>query len=159
MSLKRYLETLIRGWLPKKPILKSFQRINASRPSWWKPLWVAILVSIIAFGYAGYFLSYISFEKTLVGIALAFFFTGIAYYIRVKPSMKVNRAIYILIGISPIGFGLWLALAISGLGIMLTSYLGVWPSLIIGFTVPYIMGAFIGDWIGKRRNYRLPLNT
>jgi len=26
------------------------------------------------------------------------------------------------------------------------------------FPIPYIIGMFIGDWIGKRRNYRLPLS-
>jgi len=91
-------------------------------------------------------------------VALTLVCICIAYYIRVRPSTKVNRALYILLGITPIGFILWIFLAVSGIGRWLTDNLGVWPSLIIGFTVPYIIGAFIGDWIGKRRNYRLPLS-
>jgi hypothetical protein len=72
--------------------------------------------------------------------------------------MKVNRATYILFGISPIGFGLWIFYAVSRIGRFLTSHIGNWASLIVGFTVSHIIGAFAGDWIGKRRNYHLPLN-
>ena len=131
---------------------------GGSRPWWWKPLWVAILLTAIASGAAGYFLLHIPLERAVTGVGLAFLCMGIAYYVRVKPSRRVNRAIYILLGISPIGFALWIVLGLSGVGRLITNYLGVWPSLIIGFTVPYIIGAFIGDWIGKRRNYRLPLS-
>jgi hypothetical protein len=72
--------------------------------------------------------------------------------------MKANRAVYILLGITPIGFGLWILLAVSGIGRFLTTHLGLLPSFIVTFTVPYTTGAFIGDWIGRRRNYRLPLS-
>ena len=133
--------------------------VNAKRPKpwWWKPLWIGVLLATIASGVAGYFLLHVPLERMVTGVALTFLCMGIAYYIRVKPSRRVNRGVYILLGISPIGFALWIAYGLT-IGRQLTNYLGVWPSLIIGFTVPYIIGAFIGDWIGKRRNYRLPLS-
>ena len=136
----------------------SKSEIKGSKPIWWKPLWIATLLLTVASGVIGYFLLHIPVERAASAVALTFVCIGIAYYIRVRPSMKVNRAIYILLGISPIGFALWIVYAISGFGRWITDTFGVWPSLIIGFTVPLIIGAFIGDWIGKRRNYRLPLS-
>jgi len=131
--------------------------VKSSKPYWWRPLWIAVLVMTIALGVASYFLFHPPLERMVGGVALTFLCIGIAYYIRVRPSMKVNRTIYILLGITPIGFILWIVYALT-IGRYVTNYLGVWSSLIIGFTVPYIIGAFIGDWIGKRRNYRLPLS-
>ena len=101
---------------------------------------------------------HIPLERALTGVGLAFLCTGIAYYIRVKPSRRVNKGAYIPLGISPIGFTLWIVYVLT-IGRQATNYLGVWPSLILGFTVPYVIGAFIGDWIGKRRNYRLPFSN
>jgi hypothetical protein len=132
-------------------------KTKTPKPWWWKSLWIATLLLTIASGVISYFLLHVPLERTVSAVALTFFCIGIAYYIRVRPSMKVNRALYILLGISPIGFALWIVYAVSGIGRWITDTLGVWPSLIIGFTVPLIIGALIGDWIGKRRNYRLPL--
>jgi hypothetical protein len=133
-------------------------KTKVPKPDWWKPLWIVTLLLTIASGFIIYFLLNVSLERTVSAVALTFFCIGIAYYIRVRPSLKVNRAIYILLGISPIGFGLWILYALSGIGMFITTHFGTWVSLIIGFTVPYAIGAFIGDWMGKRRNYQLPLS-
>gem|GEM_PF-6799885 len=119
---------------------------------------MSVLLTIIASGVVGYFLLHVPLERTVGGVALTFLMIGFAYYIRIRPSMKMNRGIYVLLGFSPIGFSLWIVYALSGIGRFLTTHLGPEISLIVGFTVPYIIGAFIGDWIGKRRNYRLPLS-
>ena len=127
-------------------------KAKGSKPHWWKPLWIAVLLMSIASGVVGYFLLHVPLERMVSGVALIFLCTGIAYYICIKPSRRVNRGIYILLGITPIGFVLWIAYVLT-IGRHVTSYLGAWSSLIISFTVPYIIGAFIGDWIGRRRNY------
>jgi len=133
-------------------------KAKGSKPWWWKPLWIAILPTTIASGVVGYFLLHVPFERMTGLVALTFLCIGIAYYSRVRPSMKVNRGIYILFGITPIGFGLWILYALSEIGRLLTTHLGPLASFIVAFTVPYIVGAFIGDWIGRRRNYCLPLS-
>lgn len=133
-------------------------KLKGSKPRWWKPLWIAVLLTTIASGVVGYFLLHVPLERTVGGVALTFLMIGFAYYIRIRPSRKMNRGLYILLGISPIGFSLWIVYALSGIGRFLTTHLGPEVSLIVGFTVPYIIGAFIGDWIGKRRNYHLPLS-
>ena len=133
-------------------------KTKGSKPWWWRPLWIGVILSTLVLGFANFFLWHVPVERAVGGVALTLVCICIAYYIRVRPSMKVNRAIYIWFGITPIGFILWIFLAVSGIGRWLTDNLGAWPSLIICFTVPYIIGAFIGDWIGKRRNYRLPLS-
>jgi hypothetical protein len=164
MNPRKYLENRIRGWFPKEPNLPSNKvkmadaKTKVPKPDWWKPLWIATLLLTIASGFIIYFLLNVSLERTVSAVALTFFCIGIAYYIRVKPSIRINRALYILLGISPIGFGLWILYALSGIGMFITTHFGTWVSLIIGFTVPYAIGAFIGDWMGKRRNYQLPLS-
>lgn len=132
-------------------------KAKGSKPWWWKPFWIAVLLVIIASEVVGYLLSHVPLERMVGVVALTFLMVGIAYYIRVRPSMKVNRGVYVLFGVTPIGFGLWTLYALSGIGRFLTTHLGPLPSFIVAFTVPYIIGALIGDWIGRRRNYRLPL--
>lgn len=136
-------------------------KAKGSKPRWWKPLWIAVLLMTIASGVVGYFLLHVPLERMVSGVALTFLFMGIGYYIRIKPSMKVNRAIYVTLG----ACGIWVIVFFGG-GLLLlstgwlplTTYLGPWVTFIIFFIFPYIIGAFIGDWIGRRRNYRLPLS-
>lgn len=156
MNLKEYLENRIRGWLPKSSILTCTHETD--KPRWWRPLWIVTVLGIIVSALVLFLSGYVPLERTILGLVLAFLCLGIAYYIRVRPSMKVNRALYILLGISPIGFGLWMVWAVSGIGRWLTDMIGAFPSLIISWVVCLGIGALIGNWIGKRRNYQLPLS-
>ena len=134
---------------------------KSSKPWWWKPLWIVTLLLTIASGVAGFFLLDVPLARAIGGVALTFLAIGIAYYIRVRPSITVNRAIYITFGVSGTGFIIFFgsALIIGATGLTPpTHYLGFWITIIIFFIAPNIIGAFIGDWIGKRRNYILPLS-
>jgi hypothetical protein len=93
--------------------------------------------------------------NSLEAIVLAFVFLGFTYYFRVRPSIKMNRSIYVLLGISPIGLVVIFAFAFIGFPDLI-DMIGIWPSLIVNVAAPYIIGAFIGDWIGSKRNYQLP---
>jgi len=78
----------------------------------------------------------------------------IAYYIQARPSIRVNRITYIIAGGSWIGMALIVFLAFSGISRWLTANFGTGPSFIITLIVPWIVGALIGDWIGRKREYR-----
>ena len=131
-------------------------KAKSSKPWWWKPLWIITLLATIVSGAAGFFLLDVSLARAAGGVTLTFICIGFAYYIRVRPSLTVNRALYILLGITPLGFSLMMLYVVSGIGSFIAAHLGPVPNL-IGFIVPYVVGAFIGDWIGKRRNYILPM--
>lgn len=133
-------------------------KAKVPKSRWWRPFWIATLLLTIVSGAVCYFLLHVPIERAVSAVALTFFCIGIAYYIRVRPSMKVNRGLYILLGITPIGFILWVIWAVSGIGRLMTDMVGALPSLLISWILCYGIGAFIGDWIGRRRNYRLPLS-
>jgi len=136
-------------------------KAKSSKPWWWKPLWIVTLLLAIASGVAGFFLLNVPLARAIGGVALTFLAIGIAYYIRIRPSITVNRAIYIAFGASGTGFIVFWGSALIGMATGLPSpsnYLGFWEIMIIFFIAPNIIGAFIGDWIGKRRNYILPLS-
>ena len=154
METLNSLRKRIRGWLPEEPILSYLQK--ASKPIWWKPLWIATLLLTLVTGVIGYFILHVPIERATSALVLAFVCIGIAYYIRVKPSIRVNRALYILLGITPMGFALSVAYVLV-IGRYMTDWLGGWFNIIVTIGI-IITGAFIGDWIGKRRNYQLPLS-
>lgn len=129
---------------------------TTSRPWWWSPLWAFCVISIIAYALISYFYLQRPLEQVFEVAALTFALLGFAYYIRVRPSIRVNRILYILLGISPIGLGLSALFAFT-IGGYVRQYLGPGPYLIMLLTVPTTIGAFIGNWIGKKTGYRLPL--
>jgi len=133
----------------------------SAKPWWWKPLWIATLLSTIALGVVDYFLFHVPLERVAGALAITLLVIDVSYYIRIKPSTKVNRATYIMLGI----FGTFLVTLFGGGFIIqaidspsIPTYLGPWLSFIVLMIASPIAGAFIGDQIGKRRNYRLPLS-
>ena len=127
------------------------------KPKWWTPYWIVTLLLSIASGVAVLFLLDISLARAIGGVALTFLCIGFAYYIRIRPSIKLNRALYILLGITPIGFVLWVIFSFIFNRVLITSASGTLPLSLLSVVVCYGLGALIGDWIGKRRNYILPM--
>ncbi len=164
MNPKKYLENRIRGWLPKEPNLPNNKmqaataKKNPPKPSWWKPFWKALVVVALIFVVINYFIFHYPLSSVIGGLAITLLGIGAAYYIRVRPSLKVNRVVYIFLGCGISVVLLVVVYGISGLGRWVTNTLGAWPSLIIGYAVFVPIGILIGDWIGKRRNYLLPLS-
>jgi hypothetical protein len=164
MNIKNRLESFIRGWFPKEPKLPRDKlkmaetKVSKTKPWWWKPLWIVTLLATIVSGVAGFFLLDVSLARAVGGLALTLLCIGFAYYIRVRPSIRVNRAIYILVGITPIGFVLWVICSFILNRLLITSASGTWPLFLVSGAVCFGLGALIGDWIGKRRNYILPMS-
>jgi hypothetical protein len=165
MNLKRHLERFVRGWLPKEPNLPRHKlktaevkaRISKPKPRWWRPFWIILVIATIALGVANTLFLNVSLQKATIGLIGTVLCIGFAYYIRVRPSIRVNRALYILLGITPTGLILLLLWTVS-IGRLVTDTIGALPSLLIGSALCFGIGAFMGDWIGKKRNYLLPMS-
>ena len=138
------------------------------RPKWWRQFWVGVAISVsvlIVAQCAAYLLGYIDLYKLCGGLIALFLGIPLAYaivYIKTevisgKVQLKMNKIAFIGAG-AGISFLITLfggAFLIWALGLPpLTSYLGMWPTLILFFIVSPVVGAFIGYWIGRRRNYR-----
>ena len=154
MNAKKSLESRIRGWIPKDSVTLRLHKMP--KPMWWKPLWISLLIVTIATAILSFFTLHMPLQQLIIGTVVAFVAIGFAYYIRIKPSFKANRALYVLLGITPFGFVLSVAYAVF-LGRYVTGWLMGWFNIIVTIGI-LITGAFIGDWIGKRRNYQLPLS-
>jgi len=168
MNIKNRLGSFIRGWFPEETklprdkikIFETKAKVSKTKPWWWKPLLMASILICIVSAVAGFFLFDVSLARAVAGLALSFLGICFAYYIRVRPSMNVNRVMYILLGGS---VTFWIIFGGGAFIIWATGlppparYLGPWISLILVQIAPWIIGAFIGDWIGKRRNYILPM--
>jgi len=165
MNIKNRLGSFIRGWFPKEPniprnklkMVETQAKVSKTKPWWWTPLWICIILAIIVSGVASFFLLDIPLAQAVGGLAATLLCIGFAYYIRVRPSISVNRALYILLGITPIGFVLWVICVFILNRLVLTGASGTWPFVLVCGALCFGLGALIGDWIGKRRNYILPM--
>ena len=134
-----------------------------SKPKWWRPLWILTAISMVGSGVFTYFFLHREFVRIIIYEIIFSLVLGGAYYFRVHPSKKFNKAFYILLGITPIGIGLWILYAVV---CGLTNFChflnnikpyGPWLNLTFQIIL-FIIGGFIGNWIGKKRDYRLPLS-
>ena len=112
MNALKSLENRLRGWLPNDYRIAFGQKV--SKPSWWKPLWIVSALGVIISALV-LFLIGSAPERVILGVVLAFLGLGVAYYIRVRPSITVNRVVYIGLGIG-IGWVMWVIYAVSGIG-------------------------------------------
>ena len=163
MSIKNRLQSLIRGWLPKEPNmtkneLTAESKVSKPMPWWWRPLWViSILVTIVS-GVVTYFVLDTTVLRAFLGLGLCLLGIGIAYYIRIRPSVTINRAVYVLIGITPIGLIMWFVSSFVFNRVIITAASGSSALFYVSGAVCLSVGALIGDRIGKRRGYILPMS-
>ncbi|MFW9819722.1 MAG: hypothetical protein ACFFE5_08940 [Candidatus Thorarchaeota archaeon] len=142
-----------------KDLSETKEKAESSKPRWWKPLWILTVISMIASGVISYFLLHSDLLSIIILEIIFSIALGIAYYIRIKPSKRVNKAIYILLGVTPIGFGLCLIYGLTGISRFLISLGSGWIYLnMANFIILLVIGGFIGNWIGKKRNYHLPFS-
>lgn len=111
-------------------------------------------------GVISYFLFHSDFVHIIIFEIIFTVVLGIAYYIRIKPSININKLVYILLGITPIGLGLWFLYAIVCGSTNLCHFLnnlqpfGYWLNFVFQIGL-FVIGGFIGNLIGKKRNYFL----
>ena len=164
MSIKNRLEAFLRGWLPKEPnmpknkISLANTKVSRPKPWWWKPLWVSTMLATAIFGAVSFFVLGIPLLNVIGGLAATALGIGFSYYIRVRPSLNVNRAIFIFLGVSPIGFVLWIIITYTLNKVIVTSASGTPALFLTTGIISLTLGALIGDYVGKRRHYILPFS-
>jgi len=175
MGLKKHLERFIRGWLPKEPQAPSYKVKMAKEPTKaFKVLWYVIVFAILALMITAVIVFFIPFyaesllNRTIVLVFRVLVLTALVvlavYFKRrgrndnkAQPISQFfykkyrSRAIYMIC------FGLATGFMLSGLVVFLLG-----QPLPINYSLPLFfaftgVGAFIGDWIGKKRNYQFPL--
>jgi DNA-binding transcriptional ArsR family regulator len=125
--------------------------------------WLVFAVATVTLSIlTGYFLK-IPLERQVITLTILLLSFGFAFYIRIKPSKSGNRAFYISIGALGIGFVLWFLITslvlFSGLRWQIVDATGNFGDNFTVFTtliICWIVGGFIGDLIGKSRNYKIP---
>ena len=100
-----------------------------------------------------------SLENIVMMLVTVLLLIGFAFYIRFKPSTTTvnKRALFIFVGASVIGFSIWavtvLSLNATELHTQIASAIGDDFFAITSLMICLISGAFIGDWIGEKREH------
>lgn len=134
--------------------------IGPQKPRWWKrslqSYWLA--VGIVSFAsMVLVFLALINLGipvpiDIVLSIVVGIPAYVMSYYLRKVGTRKMWRAVFIMLGAGGIGF--WcLALPIGLLLSPVIHLIPLWSRVLLTY-VPAFLGAYIGDQIGLRRNYR-----
>ena len=152
---KTYPKTQRKKTKRKKPQPKTQSKPVSitTRKSYWITLTLFTVVFASVFGY------YVnmSLERIVMMLVTVLLLIGFAVYIRFKPSTATvdKRAIFIFVGASVIGFCIWaiivLSLNATELHTQIASAIGDSFFAITSLMICLILGAFIGDWIGEKR--------
>jgi len=129
---------------PKVSLLKS--------KYYWIALTATILVFILAYGY----LTQISVAKELLMLGSILSVLSFAFYLGFRASAGYNkRATFIYAGAAIIGFSIWalMIFAFNATVVMsqIADSIGVDFFAITSFIICMVLGAFIGELIGKNR--------
>jgi DNA-binding transcriptional ArsR family regulator len=125
--------------------------------------WIILFTATVAITLVNDYFLKISLERASMILAIILLSFGFAFYIRIRPSHAGNRAFFVAVGALGLGFVFWFLITslvlFSGLRWQIVSSTGnigddftVFATLIIC----WIVGGFVGDLIGKRRNYIIP---
>lgn len=145
-----------------RPIRQGIRGLNDYRkPRWWKrsvrSYWlICVLLPFVAIlmVLGTLFLQGVTMLTEVLRYAIITgVLTATAYYIRKINSLKVWRAIWILLGACGIGT-LILVVMLGVFGKILVLSLGPELALLLSFGTAIVLGALLGDYIGKRRGYQ-----
>ena len=156
-TAKNYLKTQ-----PKKTKRKKPQPKTQSKPvsiTTRKSYWITLTLFTVVFAsFFGYFVN-MSLERIVMMLVTVLLLIGFAFYIRFKPSTATvnKRALFIFVGASIIGFSIWAVMVLSlnatELQTQIASAIGDDFFAITSLIICLILGAFVGDWIGEKRNH------
>lgn len=124
-----------------------------------KRFWIATIISYGGTSIFTLFFFNAYFMRTLLYIVIFGMALIVAYYIRIRPSKKVNKLLYILLGTTTIGFGLCFLYALIGISRYLVNLQSwyIWLNL-INLCILLMIGGYIGNFMGKKVDYRIPFS-
>jgi DNA-binding transcriptional ArsR family regulator len=149
---------------PENPNLKK-------KPTWWRKFWIAEAISIpiyVAVNVVLYFTGYIDSSTLyslnifiLAGIGIGYMVTHIKKdVLSAEGLLKLNKAIYLLVGLLTGGFVIWgcltVAMNVTGVRAYLSGFVGDGVLAVATLIPCYIAGYFLGKWLGKKTNYYIP---
>ena len=144
-------------WQKNKSKKQQVKEGTISKSVYWKRYWIALIIA-----YTGSSIVLIIFlkDQLMTTLILTIIFGGVlivGYYIRIRPSMIVNKIVYTALGVTTIGFGLCFLYGVIGISRLLV-HLGSWDLWLdyVNFGILLIIGGFLGYYFGKRRDFRLP---
>lgn len=144
-----------KGKIAYKMLNELPQKNSVSRR--WKIEWgVTVTISIVIAFVAWHILDF-QIAILIRGLGAALFFAALMYYLKVKP-MTTARLLYIGVGASVLGVGLWFLSwgFANAIKLQSRSAIGFDLFFIISLVVCCIVGGFVGEWIGKKKQYRWP---
>ncbi len=130
-----------------------------------------VLKMMLFFGVASVILTLVTgfalnipLERTVLVVIVSILTFGFAFYIRVRPSRSGNRVFFIAVGAFCLGFVFWgiitLLILHSGLRWQIQGATGnLGDDFVAAATliICWILGGWVGDLIGKKRNYVIPM--
>jgi hypothetical protein len=144
---------------PKKNKLKKKQLKNQPKPVSIlksKYYWIGLTSMLLAFAIAIGYLTRISLGKELLILGSIFSVMILAFYIGFKsPEGYSKRATFIFVGASIVGFSIWaiMVLSLNATGVIsqISNSVGVDLFATTSLIICLVIGAFIGDLLGKNR--------
>jgi len=130
------------------------------KPQWWKRSVRSFWISMGAVSFVSMVIIYsiliglgiLPPTELVLSIVVGIPMYAMSYYFRTVATKRVWRVVFIMLGAGGIGF--WcLALPIGLLFGPTIRLIPFWLRLPFTY-IPVIVGAYIGDWIGNRRDYR-----
>ena len=137
----------------KKHLKDQPKQINLLKSKYY---WVTMTTAILVFAVVVGFLVQISLGKELLILGSILSILGLAFYVGFKSSEGYDkRATFFFVGASIVGFGIWAVMVLSfmatGVKSLISSSVGVDLFAITSLIICLILGALIGDLIGKNR--------
>lgn len=127
------------------------------KPKWFTPYWALLIVlTIIVVGVVIPFFGHQSLEKAAVYTAAALLVIGLDIYIRVKPSVTINKVMYVGVLGFVIGCLFWFAgLIIATVTLPRTEATADWLFVVLT-ALSFTLGPLLGYLIGKARHFKGP---
>jgi hypothetical protein len=128
------------------------------KPRWFTPYWAFLFISTaIVVGFVFPYFGNQSFSKALGYLLISLGILGFGYYVRVRPSVKINKFVYIVIlGFGFLGCAFWMAGLILSVFVLRVPHAAEDTLFVVLTTLSFTLGPIVGYLIGKARNFKGP---